>query len=145
MNVNMVELKLANIFVSHKVWEIRDYDEFERYCKEFETDFDAVWQYCNSLDGEDGDDATDIYAELMVAFDCMNDVINSFMKSNEVTVRKCRTTKRYFREPNGKGKNRWYVEVIYNGKTSPAKFAFKTTKDLISYLANSEWEVLSVA
>ncbi len=142
MNVNMVELKLANIFVSHKIWEIKDYDEFEKYSKEFATEFDAVWQYCNSSDDEDGDEATDIYAELMVAFGCINDVINSFMQSNEITVRKSKTIKRYFRDLDGKGKKRWYVEVTYNGKTTPAKFAFKTTKDLIGYLANSEWEVI---
>ncbi len=141
MSVNIVELKLANIFVSHKIWEIKDYDEFKKYSKEFETEFDAVWKYCISL----GDDATDFYAELMVAFDCINDVINSFMQSNEITVRKCETAKRFFRHSDGKGKKRWYVEVIYNGKTSPTKFAFKTTKDLIGYLSNSDWDVLSVA
>ncbi len=142
MNVNMVELKFANIFVSHKVWEIKDYDEFEKYYKEFDTDFDGVWQYCNNLTGDDKLYALDAYEELTVAFDCINDVIAYFMQSNEITVRKCRTTKRYFRDFDSKGKKRWYVEVIYNGKTTPAKFAFKTTKDLIGYLANSEWEII---
>lgn len=135
MFVNKLELKIANILISHGVRGIANYQAYANYQEQYSKEFLKISKSLNDYEEHEA------YEDCLCESEQMNGIIMDLLKTNEVIIKKGTITKKYTLTSNGK-KFIWEVEVSKAGEFLKRQTAFKLRSQLIDYLSNLEdWEI----
>ncbi len=135
MFVNKLELKIANMLISHGVRKIANYQAYANYQEQYSKEFLKILQSLNDYEEQEA------YEDCLCESEQMNSIIIALLKTNQIVVKKGTITKKYTLTSNGK-KIIWEVEVSKAGEFLKKQTAFKRRSPLINYLANLEdWEI----